>query len=92
MHKAYLLIRLKLDNSPMPKVAGVSIYSDRNPSCRLTSEAYAEILSVEGESYQHCVDKITEIVNTVEYFKWMRVWLDGSREAHTVRGYLTGVL
>lgn len=89
-HKAYLLALIALDGTPYPKVCGVGIFSERNPTRALARQLYAEVLTVEGESFQACVDQIVHTVFSVDAYRWLRVWLDNSREAHMARGYMSG--
>lgn len=83
---AYLMIQMATgtgDIGPynIPRIISVAIYSSRTLSATGNS-VYAEVMSVQGISYQDAREKLVKVINTYPQYAIFRPWVDSSYEAH----------
>jgi hypothetical protein len=85
---AYLnvAIRIRRDEGPFPPVVCVAIHSSPPGGLTATSgELWANVLSVNGKTFGEAKDHILWLVESVDAFAWMRVWLREDYATHQER-------
>ena len=87
-HRAYLniAVRIRKDETPFPPLVNVQIHSSPPGSLTPTvGELWANVMSIEGDSYAQASERILEIVEKLDAFSWMRPWLREGYEAHQAK-------
>lgn len=89
---AYLVVTLDV-TGVVPCVYDVGVYSSNGAGLTtMSGQVRADLFHVDGPSYHEAHKRLVDLVNSTEYYAWVRPWLTEGLEAVAARDNLRNCL